>query len=68
MAPYLLQFAQCHPEFRIPELESVSKLHGIRMGLPDRAEDRDPTRAFMVVDLEAELHARLLARRCILLK
>ncbi|KZO98892.1 RNA methylase [Calocera viscosa TUFC12733] len=68
MAPYLLRFAQCHSEFRLPELDSIANLYGLRMTLPEAAEERDPTLAFMIVDLDSEEHARLLARRCILIK
>ncbi|EJU04241.1 tRNA guanosine-2'-O-methyltransferase [Dacryopinax primogenitus] len=68
MAPYLLQFAQVHFEFRIPELESVAILYGFRLGLPEAPEERDPLRPFMIVDLDSEEHARLLAKRCILIK
>ncbi|KIM45389.1 hypothetical protein M413DRAFT_65987 [Hebeloma cylindrosporum] len=65
---YLLHFAQAHDDFRLPELQSVAELYGITYSLPPREEDRDPTRPFMVIDLEDEEHARLLARRCILIK
>lgn len=64
---YLLHFAQAHDDFRLPELQSIAELHGIAYSLPPR-EDRDTTRPFMVIDLEEEEHARILARRCILIK
>ncbi|OCH85102.1 tRNA guanosine-2'-O-methyltransferase [Obba rivulosa] len=62
---YLLVFAQAHADFRIPELQSVSELYGFHIGL---LENADPSRPFMVVELEEEMYARLLARRCILVK
>ncbi|GLB37683.1 putative RNA methylase family UPF0020 [Lyophyllum shimeji] len=65
---YLIVFAQAHHEFRIPELQSVSELHGFAVILPLNPEDRDPTRPFMVIELEQEEHALILARRCILVK
>lgn len=65
---YLIIFAQTHHEFRLPELFSVAELNGFIFSLPDLAEDRDPTRPFMVLGLENEEHARILARRCILIK
>ncbi|KAF8902881.1 tRNA guanosine-2'-O-methyltransferase [Gymnopilus junonius] len=65
---YLFHFAQVHHEFRLPELQSISELHGISYKLPNEAKDRDPRRPFMVVELESEEDARILARRCILIK
>ncbi|KIJ49558.1 hypothetical protein M422DRAFT_161287 [Sphaerobolus stellatus SS14] len=61
----LLQFAQTHDEFRLPELQSVAETYGFEVGLP---ENPDITRPFMVVTLEEEKHAKLLAERCILVK
>jgi hypothetical protein len=65
---YLLVFAQAHEEFRVPELLSVSKLYGFNVTFPRDAKDRDTTRPFMVLGLEDEDHARLLAKRCVLVK
>ncbi|KAL0577032.1 hypothetical protein V5O48_004966 [Marasmius crinis-equi] len=62
---FLFIFAQAHHEFRIPELESISELYGFKVVVP---EDQDPLRPFMVLELESEDHARLLAQRCILIK
>ncbi|KIL65842.1 hypothetical protein M378DRAFT_192147 [Amanita muscaria Koide BX008] len=62
---YLIVFAQAHNEFRLPELSSVSELHGFTYTLADGS---DPQRPFMVIHLASEEHARLLARRCILIK
>ncbi|KAF5351856.1 hypothetical protein D9756_007701 [Leucocoprinus leucothites] len=62
---YLIAFAQSHGDFRLPELQSVSELHGFSVSLP---EDPDTSRPFMVVELEEEEHARTLAKRCILIK
>ena len=64
---YLFVFAQVHDDFRIPELLSVAELHGFEIGFPDGA-DRDTSRPFMILELESEEHARLLARRCILIR
>ena len=64
MPLFLFVFAQTHAEFRIPELRSISELHGFHVELVDQ----DPTRPFMVISLESEEHARLLAKRCILIK
>lgn len=68
MHSYLFQFAQVHHEFRLPELSSIAELHGFSLSLPPQPEHRDPTRPFMVIGLEDEEHARILARRCILIK
>ncbi|KAK7057237.1 RNA methylase [Favolaschia claudopus] len=65
MPAFLVVFAQSHSEFRIPELESVAKLHGFAISFPS---DCDPSRPFMIITLELEEHAHLLARRCILIK
>lgn len=62
---YLFQFAQAHEEFRIPELLSVSELHGFTIQLPD---EMDITRPFMLLGLENDDDARILTQRCILVK
>jgi tRNA (guanine10-N2)-methyltransferase len=63
--PYLFVFAQTHDEFRVPELLSVAELHGFEITIPP---DFDKTRPFIVLELERQEHARLLARRCILVR
>ncbi|KAF8197920.1 RNA methylase [Pholiota molesta] len=68
MPRFLFQFAQAHNDFRLPELESIAELLGISFSLPPEPENCDPTRPFLVLDLDKEEHARLLARRCILIK
>ncbi|KAH9484987.1 tRNA (guanine(10)-N2)-methyltransferase [Psilocybe cubensis] len=65
---YLFHYAQVHNEFRLPELQSIAELYGIPYTLPQNPEDRDSTRPFMIVELDEEEHARMLARRCILIK
>lgn len=64
----LIIFAQAHNEFRLPELSSVAELNNFKVTLPENIDDRDPTRPYMVVELEEEEHARILAKRCILIK
>lgn len=69
---YLFVFAQAHDEFRIPELQSISELHGFTIGL-SRYNDLQRVEAavkrpFMILELEEEVHAKLLAGRCILIK
>ncbi|TBU39613.1 tRNA guanosine-2'-O-methyltransferase [Dichomitus squalens] len=65
---YLFVFAQVHEDFRIPELLSISELYGFEIKFPERLEDRDTSRPFMLLELESEEHARLLSRRCILIR
>lgn len=62
---YLVVFAQAHEDFRDPELRSIAELHGFPLGITD---DFDSSRPFGVLTLEREVHVRLLARRCILIK
>ncbi|EKM74658.1 hypothetical protein AGABI1DRAFT_80852 [Agaricus bisporus var. burnettii JB137-S8] len=62
---YLVAFAQSHSDFRLPELQSISELHDFHIHLPD---EPDTSRPFMVVELEDEKHAVILAKRCILIK
>lgn len=66
--PYLIFFAQAHEEFRIPEILSIAELHKFRIIMPEAAEERDPSRPFMIAGLEDEEHARILAGRCILVR
>ncbi|KAI0665934.1 tRNA guanosine-2'-O-methyltransferase [Trametes maxima] len=68
LTEYLFVFAQVHEEFRLPELLSVAELYGFEIKLPDNPEDRKITRPFMVIELESEEHAKLLAKRCILIR
>ncbi|KAG9316557.1 tRNA guanosine-2'-O-methyltransferase [Chiua virens] len=76
MAPsdYLFVFAQVHEEFRVPELQSIAELHGFQVGF-DRYQNTTPEdlasavkRPFMILRLEKEEHAGLLAARCVLIK
>ncbi|EPQ57163.1 tRNA guanosine-2'-O-methyltransferase [Gloeophyllum trabeum ATCC 11539] len=63
--PYLFVFAQVHEDFRVPEILSIAELNGFTIAF---SESPDPSRPFMVLELEDEQHARILARRCILIK
>lgn len=62
---YLFWFAQVHDDFRIPELQSVAEIHGFDLHIP---QDLDASRPFCILELDHEEHARLLARRCILIR
>ncbi|KII92532.1 hypothetical protein PLICRDRAFT_155122 [Plicaturopsis crispa FD-325 SS-3] len=67
---YLFYFAQAHAHFRVPELESIAELNGFTIGFPDGVEniERDISTPCMVLSLDKEEHARILARRCILIR
>ncbi|KIY44384.1 tRNA guanosine-2'-O-methyltransferase [Fistulina hepatica ATCC 64428] len=66
MAPrdYVVYFAQSHHEFRIPELQSVAETFSFKFSF---LREPDTSRPCMVLRLEEE-NARVLARRCILIK
>lgn len=68
MPSYLFHFAHAHNEFRLPELKSIAELYGFPIILPRHPDDRDPRRPCIVIELEDEGHARILANRCILVK
>ena len=72
-----VHFAQVHPEFRLPELESVSELFGFRFNRPEpnTLPDGDcypvvwdASRPFWIIDFDEEEHAKRIAERCILVK
>lgn len=66
---YIFVFAQVHEEFRIPELLSVSELYNISIVFSGGdSASADVSRPFMILGLESEEHARILASRCILIK
>ena len=68
MPLYLFYFAHAHNAFRLPELESIAELYRFPIVLPQNPDDRDPKRPCMVIELEKEEHAQILANRCILIK
>ncbi|KZT42496.1 hypothetical protein SISSUDRAFT_1041460 [Sistotremastrum suecicum HHB10207 ss-3] len=63
--PCLIQFAQVHEQFRLPELRSIAELNGIQLDIP---EEVDVKRPFMIINLSSEDDAKILAARCILIK
>ncbi|KAH7888729.1 tRNA guanosine-2'-O-methyltransferase [Phlebopus sp. FC_14] len=71
-AQYLVVFAQAHEEFRVPELRSISELYSFTIGFTQYADPdllkKATKRPFMILDMEEEDHARILAQRCILIK
>ncbi|KAH8119569.1 RNA methylase [Phellopilus nigrolimitatus] len=71
----IIHFAQAHPEFRLPELQSIAELYGFRFSQPapgslpgSSSEDWNPKHPFWIVDFEDEAHAVRLAERCILVR
>jgi tRNA (guanine10-N2)-methyltransferase len=54
---YLLHYAIAHPEFRFPDLQSVSELFDFKVTLPEDEEARDPHKPFLIIELEEEIHA-----------
>lgn len=65
---YLFVFAQAHDDFRIPEMLSIAELHGFVITFPNILEERDPTRPYMILGLDSDEHAKILAKRCILVR
>lgn len=77
----IVHFAQTHPEFRLPELESVAELFEFTFKQPLKPCESEPVRSdatvrynwdsgrpFWIVDFESEAHIRLVCERCILVK
>lgn len=62
MKDYLIYFAQAHPSFRIPELESLAKLHDI----PVDFLHHDEKNPFLIVKLQSDEHAKLILERSVL--
>ncbi|OJA08681.1 hypothetical protein AZE42_01175 [Rhizopogon vesiculosus] len=67
---YLFVFAQSHEEFRVPELLSISELYGFTIGFNRYANvlEKAVKRPFMILTLDNEEHAKILAQRCIMIK
>jgi hypothetical protein len=70
MMEYLFVFAQSHEGFRLPELLSISELYGFTIGFDRYASvlDEAVKTPFMILKLDKEEHAKILARRCIMIK
>ncbi|XP_033126865.1 tRNA (guanine(10)-N2)-methyltransferase homolog [Anneissia japonica] len=65
MREYMFLFAQDHVEFRVPELQSLVAIHGIKMELVENYDNKSP---FLVVRLPSDESALLIMGRCILTK
>ncbi|KAF7728275.1 hypothetical protein EC973_006449 [Apophysomyces ossiformis] len=66
MPLYLVQFAQFHNEFRLPEFRSLAQLEKIKYSYVE--EDYKLDNPFFVVELDSDDDARKLVRRAILIK
>ncbi|ORX80347.1 tRNA guanosine-2'-O-methyltransferase [Basidiobolus meristosporus CBS 931.73] len=66
MPQYLIQFAQAHDEFRLPELHSLMKLENVHLEYdPVKYDSLSP---FLVVNLANDEEAYKLVQRAILIK
>lgn len=62
----MIQFAQQHEEFRLPELEALATIEGVQMTYnPDDYSLESP---FLIVEIESAEEAALLLKRAILIK
>ncbi|KAK9710397.1 hypothetical protein K7432_008433 [Basidiobolus ranarum] len=66
MPSYLIQFAQAHDEFRLPELHSLMKLENITMEYDSTTYDK--MSPFLIVTLANDEDAYKLVQRAILIK
>ncbi|RHZ87310.1 hypothetical protein Glove_37g81 [Diversispora epigaea] len=66
MPKYLIQFAQFHEEFRLPELESLAKIENVNLSF--NINDYKKDCPFFIVNIETEAEANRLIRRAILIK
>ncbi|KAI8056218.1 hypothetical protein BDF22DRAFT_674429 [Syncephalis plumigaleata] len=66
MPRYLLQLAQVHDQFRLPELESLARLYNIDLAF-DRNSYADDS-PFLFIELENDSQAKKLIERSILAK
>ncbi|KAG0304087.1 hypothetical protein BGZ98_005943 [Dissophora globulifera] len=66
MPQFLIQFAQQHEEFRLPELEALATIENVRMTYnPDAYSLESP---FLIVEIESAEKAAQLLNRAILIK
>ncbi|KAF9363199.1 hypothetical protein BGX34_004663 [Mortierella sp. NVP85] len=66
MPHFLIQFAQQHEEFRLPELEALATIENVQMTYnPDDYSLESP---FLIVEVESAEKAALLLNRAILIK
>lgn len=66
MPPYLVQFAQSHDEFRLPEFLSLAKLEKVKISY--NKDDYKLDNPFFKVELESTEDAQKLVKRAILIK
>ncbi|RUS18282.1 hypothetical protein BC937DRAFT_88959 [Endogone sp. FLAS-F59071] len=66
MPTYLIQFAQFHEEFRLPELESLATIENVQLKYNSTNYSRDSP--FLQVDIASDEEAAKLVKRAILIK
>jgi len=66
MIPYLVYFVQFHEDFRLPELEALSKLENVKIKFNQEEYSND--NPFFIVEIESDEEAKRLIRRSILIK
>ncbi|CAG8530924.1 1121_t:CDS:10 [Ambispora gerdemannii] len=66
MNKYLIQFAQSHEEFRLPELDSLAKLYNV--SLKYNIQDYKKDSPFFIVEVASDEAATCLVKRAILIK
>ncbi|KAG0257745.1 hypothetical protein BG011_003771 [Mortierella polycephala] len=66
MPRFLIQFAQQHEEFRLPELEALATIENVQMTY--EPSDYSLESPFLIVEIESAEKAALLLKRAILIK
>ncbi|KAF9900717.1 hypothetical protein BX616_002520, partial [Lobosporangium transversale] len=66
MPQFLIQFAQQHEEFRLPELEALATIENVQMTY--NPSDYSLESPFLIVEIESAEKATLLLKRAILIK
>ncbi|KAF9112204.1 hypothetical protein BGX27_003805 [Mortierella sp. AM989] len=66
MPHFLIQFAQQHEEFRLPELEALATIENVQMTY--NPSDYSLESPFLIVEIESSEKAALLLKRAILIK
>ncbi|KAF9950948.1 hypothetical protein BGZ70_001163, partial [Mortierella alpina] len=66
MPHFLIQFAQQHEEFRLPELEALATIENVQMTY--KPSDYSLESPFLIVEIESAEKAALLLKRAILIK
>ena len=65
---YLLQFAQVHADFRLPELNALLKMNGLQPADVYRLDDYDPMTPYLILNFPSESAAIAVCERGVLFK